>query len=95
VHVIAHAHGDALLVEVRDDGCGFDPRSATAGFGLGLAGMRERVALAGGELEVDSNEGGTRLTARIPARRRQQTDPPEGREPGGRAPDLDSEQAAS
>ena len=37
-----------LLIEVQDDGAGFDPDLATEGFGL--AGMRERVALAGGTL---------------------------------------------
>ena len=39
-------------VTVRDDGRGFDPSAATAGFGL--AGMRERVELLGGELALTS-----------------------------------------
>jgi signal transduction histidine kinase len=54
-----------LLIEVQDDGAGFDPHSASPGFGL--AGMRERVVLAGGTLSVEPGEGGTLVTARLPA----------------------------
>ena len=54
---------------VSDDGCGFDPlpHAAHAQYGLGLAGMRERAALAGGRAEVDSQPGaGTTVTVTIP-----------------------------
>jgi signal transduction histidine kinase len=51
-------------VEVADDGTGFDPAARTAGFGL--VGMRERAALAGGTLDVESAEGGTTVRARFP-----------------------------
>ena len=44
-----------LLVEVEDDGRGFDPGETGSGFGL--LGMRERVALVQGELEVTSRPG--------------------------------------
>jgi signal transduction histidine kinase len=78
----AHKHGHAqrVVVEiaesqttieltVRDDGAGFDPTSSTAGFGL--LGMRERVALLGGTVRLQSVVGeGTCVTARFPARRR-------------------------
>ena len=54
---------------VRDDGGGFDPRSSSPGFGL--IGMRERLALVHGELDIVSAPGqGTELRASIPARRR-------------------------
>jgi signal transduction histidine kinase len=54
---------------VEDDGIGFDPGSSTTGFGL--RGIRERVALAGGRLKVESEPGtGTRLTATFPTDRR-------------------------
>jgi signal transduction histidine kinase len=53
-----------LTIEVQDDGVGFDPDSASDGFGL--AGMRERVSLAGGTLSVDSGEHGTHVTACLP-----------------------------
>jgi len=42
-------------VSVSDDGVGFDPEAATTGFGL--AGMRERVALLDGTLELRSSPG--------------------------------------
>ncbi len=59
---------DALRVRVQDDGAGFDPSAVTGRFGL--MGMRERVELAGGELEVSSRPGqGTRVIARLPAER--------------------------
>lgn len=58
---------DGLRLEVRDDGRGFDP-AAARGDSQDLLGMRERVALAGGELEVDSAPGrGTAVRARFPS----------------------------
>jgi signal transduction histidine kinase len=56
-----------VVVTVKDDGTGFDPGEQTAGFGL--AGMRERVYLAGGNLEVHSDGQGTSVHARLPAQR--------------------------
>jgi two-component system, NarL family, sensor histidine kinase UhpB len=57
----------ALTVEVRDDGAGFDTDAATAGYGL--AGMRERVYLVGGTLEISSEPAtGTTIRARLPVR---------------------------
>jgi signal transduction histidine kinase len=57
--------GTEMIVEVRDDGRGFDLDTRTSGFGL--AGMRERVSLAGGTLSVASDKRGTRVQARLPA----------------------------
>jgi signal transduction histidine kinase len=54
----------AVEVEVRDDGRGFDPDAGTDGFGL--LGVRERVSLAGGVLEVASGDDGTVISARFP-----------------------------
>jgi signal transduction histidine kinase len=56
-----------ILIDVQDDGAGFDRDSATGGFGL--AGMQERVSLAGGTLSVESGEQGTLVTARLPTSR--------------------------
>ena len=51
---------------VQDNGAGFDPNAVRDG-GLGLVGMRERVALLGGRMMVDSSEGaGTMLKAEVP-----------------------------
>jgi signal transduction histidine kinase len=67
VRVVVGEIGGHLQLEVHDDGTGFDPETVSRGFGL--AGMRERVSLAGGTVSIDSSEGGTRLQASIPARR--------------------------
>jgi signal transduction histidine kinase len=56
--------GGEVIVEVKDDGVGFDPGAQTAGFGL--AGMNERVYLAGGTLELTSDPTGSHLRARLP-----------------------------
>jgi signal transduction histidine kinase len=63
---------ECLVIEVTDDGRGFDPDAASEGFGL--VGMRERVGLVHGALEVRSDpRDGTILRARIPAVRRDAT----------------------
>jgi len=62
---VAEAAGE-VVIEVRDDGAGFRPEAATRGYGL--TGMRERVQLAGGRLEIDTGEHGTRVHAAVPAR---------------------------
>jgi signal transduction histidine kinase len=54
-----------LLVEVEDDGAGFDPEVRSHGFGV--IGMHERVNLAGGTLSIDSGERGTLIGASLPA----------------------------
>ncbi len=54
-------HSDNLCLVIRDDGAGFDPeatlRSASRGMSMGLAGMRERVELAGGRIAFVSRPG--------------------------------------
>lgn len=80
-NVYRHAHarhitltverdGDVLTLIVSDDGEGFDTDIAEhqTGLGrLGLVGMRERAALVGGSLNIDSAPGeGTMVTARVP-----------------------------
>ncbi len=66
VRVLIEADGSDVVVEVEDDGRGFDIASRTGGFGL--AGIRERVYLAGGTLELRSGESGTLVRARLPSR---------------------------
>ena len=69
VSVVAIRQEESAQVVIEDDGHGFDPERAGLGR-LGLVGMRERVALLGGELEVDSAAGsGTTLVANLPLRR--------------------------
>jgi signal transduction histidine kinase len=61
----------AVLVTVADDGTGFDPNETmdlrASPRGLGLLGMRERLNLMGGKLDVETSLGhGTRLRIRLP-----------------------------
>lgn len=48
---------DDLVLTVSDDGQGFTTQAMSQSEALGLAGMRERAALVGGTLTVDSNPG--------------------------------------
>jgi signal transduction histidine kinase len=68
VRVAVSESDGQLSVEVQDDGSGFDPDAASHGFGL--AGMQERVNLAGGTLNIDSTPRGTLLRASLPVRHR-------------------------
>lgn len=55
-----------MVLEVRDDGRGFSPDTLEDGFGI--AGMRSRVAVVGGRLDVETAPGaGVRLTATLAA----------------------------
>jgi PAS domain S-box-containing protein len=81
-NVVRHAHaasvtmslarqGAALELVVRDSGRGFDPARATAraehGVSLGLLGMRERAALIGATLVIESAPGqGTAIRVLLP-----------------------------
>jgi signal transduction histidine kinase len=68
VDVIVRERADTVEAGVSDNGGGFDPDSAFSG--LGLVGMRERVALVGGTIDIDSRAGeGTTIRAAFPARR--------------------------
>jgi signal transduction histidine kinase len=60
-----------LELNVEDDGIGFDPEAAAGKReSFGLSGMRERVALLGGDLRIDSSpRQGTRIQARLPISR--------------------------
>jgi two-component system, NarL family, sensor histidine kinase UhpB len=64
VLVEAAPEDDEIVIRVRDDGAGFVPESATAG--LGLQGMCERAALAGGRVAIRSAPGsGTTIELRL------------------------------
>lgn len=71
-NVVHHANARQMMVKlaphekdiellIRDDGIGFNPESSLPGGHFGLAGMRERAQLAGGELVINSrvNSGAT------------------------------------
>lgn len=65
VTVAVRLADDAACLEVTDDGRGFAPDAAATG--VGLLGMRERVQLVAGSVDIDSSPGaGTRLTVTVP-----------------------------
>lgn len=72
VSILLQQRGDRLILVIEDDGKGFveevappDPSEAPASHGL--IGMKERAALLGGTLEVDSvPEQGTSIIAQLP-----------------------------
>ncbi|HEY6399614.1 MAG TPA: GAF domain-containing sensor histidine kinase, partial [Solirubrobacteraceae bacterium] len=53
--------GDEIQLAIRDHGRGFDVNAPSGGFGL--SGIRERIALAGGRLEISSSASGTKIEA--------------------------------
>jgi signal transduction histidine kinase len=66
VRVGLEVRGSELVLEVSDEGFGFDA-SAARGDGHGQRTMRERAVLCGGWLHVDTAPGrGTRVVARVP-----------------------------
>ena len=81
-NVVRHARAQTVSIELyrapealhliaRDDGIGFDLATAQQGASLGLLGIRERVALVGGEFDCKSILGsGTEIHAFFPLRSR-------------------------
>ncbi|MGZ4238967.1 MAG: sensor histidine kinase [Solirubrobacteraceae bacterium] len=65
VDVVVVERGGEVEIAVRDDGTGFDVDAPTGGFGL--TGMRERISLAGGRLEIISSGQGTAVLASVPS----------------------------
>lgn len=71
VRIELNVDAGMFCLDVGDDGHGFDVAAARGralqGASLGLVGMEERIALAGGEMSIASQAGsGTRLSVRLP-----------------------------
>jgi signal transduction histidine kinase len=66
--VLLERHDHHVVLIVEDDGAGFDAQSERQGDGQwGLVGMRERVAMVGGTLEIESTPNkGTTIFVRVP-----------------------------
>lgn len=63
--------GGHVILEIADDGRGFDPQmlqaSDSQGQGLGLRGMQERASTLGGDFQLQTAPGkGTTITVRVP-----------------------------
>jgi signal transduction histidine kinase len=82
--VVCRRQADAVVLEVRDQGCGFDPTvmlSPGDVRGFGLLSIRERAELLGGRLTVDAAPGrGVQAVLTLPLARH----PPARRRPGDR-----------
>jgi len=64
-----------LVVEVADNGKGFDPNAAVSGEHLGMEGMRERVEILGGTFTVQSApDHGTVIRAALPLEQQEHRD---------------------
>ena len=73
VNVVIERRKDEIVLIIEDDGIGFEPTEIEpereSGKGLGLVGMRERAAIVGGALEIESAPGkGTTIFARVPTK---------------------------
>ncbi|MFN7914815.1 MAG: PAS domain S-box protein [Vicinamibacterales bacterium] len=66
VTVLLQHVGDSLQLTVEDDGRGFDQTAAGMPEHLGLVSMRERTALIGGALQIESSAQGTTVLVRVP-----------------------------
>jgi signal transduction histidine kinase len=70
VEVDVEVDDDDLRVSIADDGRGFAPQEVDVARSRGLAGMRERVELLGGRLDLSTRKGGgARVAATLPIRR--------------------------
>jgi signal transduction histidine kinase len=69
VHVDLFEDGEGVRMEIRDDGHGFDPDAVVPDeegrSGIGVVGMRERLRLLGGRLELESTRGGPTVVRAI------------------------------
>jgi len=84
-NIVRHAHAKSVNISlyfkkrairlcIRDDGCGFDVNEAIASKdrprGLGLLGMKERIGLVNGTMNIRScPSGGTEIDIKIPLNR--------------------------
>lgn len=80
IRVRAQVEPDTVVVEVRDNGDGFDMRKVGENYEMrgsfGMVNMRERAELINGEFDLQSALGqGTTITVRVPTRIKEQTRP--------------------
>lgn len=74
IEISATVEAGSLFVRVTDNGVGLDAASASAGRGIGLTNVRDRLAILYGDDDllrlIDNSAGGTIAELTIPARRR-------------------------
>lgn len=66
VRIMLHVDADLVTLQIRDDGCGFDPEDIPSGH-FGLSMMRERAKTIGADLSITSQSGhGSEIFIRWP-----------------------------
>jgi len=69
IMTIFEKHDDSIILQVHDNGLGFNETEIKSKKTLGLIGMKERAKMFGGNLSVQSAVGkGTKITLRVPMR---------------------------
>ncbi len=67
VAVSLWCESDQMILQIADDGVGFDPGISSTGGGLGLRSMQERAEKLGGQLQIESQPGaGTVVRVEVP-----------------------------
>ena len=65
-NVEEHSHASHLSIQITDNGIG-GAQSKEGSFGL--AGIRERIASIGGDIRIDSDQQGTKISIELPLER--------------------------
>ena len=65
VSIVLQSRPGKVMAVIEDDGRGF-PAGEESDDGLGIVGMRERVSLVGGRLEIESSPAGTTIVVEVP-----------------------------
>jgi signal transduction histidine kinase len=89
IWITVSEHDDDLVLQLRDNGRGFDTAAPGPEGHFGMAMMRERAQVGGGRFEVESTPGqGTTITIRFPTSLLQQDPQPSGNgsDPGAGTP---------
>jgi signal transduction histidine kinase len=67
IALILSGSPDAITLQIRDNGVGFEPSKPETHTGVGLRSMQERASSLGGEFSLKTEPGkGTEITVRIP-----------------------------
>ena len=66
IRIFLEKQAGKIVLEISDNGVGFDPASAEFRGGLGLKGIRERAEQFGGDLQIQSGTSGTKVRVEAP-----------------------------
>jgi signal transduction histidine kinase len=65
VKVSLKKESNKIILEIQDNGVGFDITSAKSQSGMGLKGMQERAEQFGGNLQIKSGTSGTTIRVEV------------------------------